>query len=579
MPIPLVFLDPVQGSDTNTGAKGSPMRTLAASVAAVMEGGTVLVVSPGDVGPLSASGRSLRIKSLPALYPTVPSLSCQESSVILEGLTLPAGASISNSLQSGVAIFRDCKFPGRAGVDLSRVKYVSMHQNRLDSCSSGIIITEAEEASIGANVISNVLAPVSANKVRLMDFYHNTVHGCGELYFDDFGSGVAFNIAYLTVTPAVLAAKRVYLNGVPLAVAVNMSTGSAQEEGLDYVVSGHQVSWAGLGLEDDLEIGDVLRISYEAQGQGSGVTEGRMRLDSNSLSSNDAGVHFSSGDYVEVTHNNLFGTPAIGGTQAMNIVTDPMYADLAGFTLDPLSPNKDAANSDRWTDAFLRTAPYDKDRDFTGAELTFVEGAPLSDMGAREVLGDQTVRTSDDVSVAQDGHDSVGSGDPTKPLLTLSKAYQAANGDTISVHVHGTTGVSHSRAVLGTGTVSLTESALGATGGHSPEVLLRASASSDSPSSAAYVSEEGSDAATGTRQDPYRTIAHALSLSDAVLVEPGHYTAFLGATGKSVTPIDSLRTMQFGQTVEAPSSYTWDVVQALGATGSISIGTVHIKHF
>jgi hypothetical protein len=68
-----------------------------------------------------------------------------------------------------------------------------------------------------------------------------------------------------TVTPAVLAARRVSLSDAPadpLAVELCVHHGIEQKPGVDFSVSGAELSWDGLALELLLESGDSFSVRY-----------------------------------------------------------------------------------------------------------------------------------------------------------------------------------------------------------------------------------------------------------------------------------------------------------------------------
>jgi hypothetical protein len=73
-----------------------------------------------------------------------------------------------------------------------------------------------------------------------------------------FGEVIVLNASQISSKQVSLA----HLPGNPLGVLVDIVGGTPQRAFFDYVVSGQVVSWAGLGLETSLEVGDVIRISY-----------------------------------------------------------------------------------------------------------------------------------------------------------------------------------------------------------------------------------------------------------------------------------------------------------------------------
>lgn len=79
------------------------------------------------------------------------------------------------------------------------------------------------------------------------------------------GSGAAVKVEFREVSAGEIAAKQLVLTDVPAdvtAILVDPVGGTAQRATFDYQVSGQTINWSGLGLEDHLVAGDVLRITY-----------------------------------------------------------------------------------------------------------------------------------------------------------------------------------------------------------------------------------------------------------------------------------------------------------------------------
>jgi hypothetical protein len=326
--------------------------------------------------------------------------------------------------------------------------------------------------------------------------------------------------------------------------------------------------------------GDIIRVIYESSG-GAGVF-GRMRLDSGSYTQNPGGINFSSGLYAEVSYNNTWGTTVTGGSPVGNISVDPLYTGY--FELGASSPNLGQANPARWLDAFMEVAPYDLNRDFAAANLFFFPSA--EDMGARERLGSYTTRASSDISVDMQGFDVLGSGDPSKPLLTLSKAFQDASGDPIVAHTYGSTGVGFSRTyILEQAPLAFQgASTIGVTGGtfwSTKELVLRSSADLQGVTGvAAYVAETGSDlAGDGSLSNPYRSIDHALGTSASLVYTlPGRYDTFTGVLNKQVVPVTQALSETRGVAISTLEYYSWGLTGVQGATGVHTATSLHIKH-
>jgi hypothetical protein len=78
------------------------------------------------------------------------------------------------------------------------------------------------------------------------------------------------NFEYHTVTAAEIASKSFLLLKDPAGsqVCIDIIEGTSQQPNTDYLISGKQVSWDGLGLDGVLEEGDIVRCIYGAQGLG-----------------------------------------------------------------------------------------------------------------------------------------------------------------------------------------------------------------------------------------------------------------------------------------------------------------------
>ena len=584
MPLPFVYMDPVSGSDSNDGTILAPVQTAANALSKVSPGGTLVAAASGSLGALSFSGTALRLRAPKGITASCGPVTGSDVSFVAENISFPSGVQVVNSTRSGAVALRQCRFTGTAGALLNKVQYISLHRNHFDNCGSGITVQECLEASVGDNLLHAVTVPVSFTSAKNLDFYHNTVDSCGELFFDDFASGVAFNVSYYTITPAILAAKQVHVSGVPLSVAVNLLI--AQDYGTDYTVIGNSISWDGLGMEADIASGDVLRVVYEAQG--GTAADGVIRLDSNSLSSNAAGITFSSGDYASMLYNNLFGTPCIvpGGGSMGNIASDPMYvAPGSNYSLQNVSPNAGWADPALWLTAFLQSAQSDLNTDYAGVERDYDSHAPSEDVGAYEFPGATGIRTSPFVNVSGRGHDTVGTGDLAKPFKSVGRATLDGTTDPVSVGVLGSTGAASKRAVSLEGAITFAGtrgiSTSGGFTGIPNQVAFRATPGTVVPTgSASWVSAaSGGDTGAGTLASPYRTISKALSVSSVAIVLPGHYPGFTGAAGTSVVPLTaSYGSTGTGYRVDEASGRTWTVSEQAGADVYYFYGTVRVVH-
>lgn len=72
-------------------------------------------------------------------------------------------------------------------------------------------------------------------------------------------------IEQFTLTPANITSQSVGLTFVPIPYGeptVNVEGGPEQIYGSDFVLNGQQITWAGLGLAQLLDVGDILVVAY-----------------------------------------------------------------------------------------------------------------------------------------------------------------------------------------------------------------------------------------------------------------------------------------------------------------------------
>ena len=81
------------------------------------------------------------------------------------------------------------------------------------------------------------------------------------------GSSGQFVVDYITISSTDLSNKYLVLTSVPTTptrVVLDIPTGSPQIYGSDFSVTGSHLSWSGLGLDGDVNLGDTFRVQYFA---------------------------------------------------------------------------------------------------------------------------------------------------------------------------------------------------------------------------------------------------------------------------------------------------------------------------
>jgi len=127
------------------------------------------------------------------------------------------------------------------------------------------------EANTGANVGTG--DGVFKDKSGVTLNFKSLVAGSGitltpsanEIEIEATAGGVTENVEQITLDAGHIAAKEVTLANAPLVAAnvkLNIVGGIRQQYGVDFVVSGSDLSWNSLGLDGLLEVGDILIVDY-----------------------------------------------------------------------------------------------------------------------------------------------------------------------------------------------------------------------------------------------------------------------------------------------------------------------------
>ena len=578
-------VDSLNGSDSDAGDILNPLQTLTEAYTRSINGG-LIILQTGDgasYGDLTIT-KNVSIQAAYGASPVVGALTLSTSQGLYQGLTfdqaLSAGFIIASSGYGSTSI-RQCYFDSIPNpILIEDVNYVEISQCDFINFSEGINIKRALGVNISGSVFSRGARSIYVNNIGHLEVYHNTILDA-DAVGSTLPSDVNLRVIYHTLTPNDILNKRISLptyamsNTYGYDVGVSVTTGPSFYYDTDYTVigGGSVVSWAGLVLDGQLEIGEVLRILYsETTTPGSGeairaegVIDPNSRVDSNNftglgtpLPDIAVGVYFNTP--LKIRYNNFMDVtvPYTGDTPTDatgNISADPLYVDALtdDFRLQTGSPDIDAADPERWEDAWLGIAdrsvynavPFNRNKDHIGVRRNY----STPDIGAFEyVTGINPGLTS---YIAESGFDFIHTGSGDSPYATLDKGFMTDKGIVVGVSpVAGYTGIlgspglgrygSKNISFVGTQKIDIGASGLGNT------ALISASYPSISANKV-YVSPDGGDtgfyvigSVTGTYDGsytgPFRTIDAALSQSAAenIIVLPGIYPEFTSDTGRNL---------------------------------------------
>jgi hypothetical protein len=603
-----IYVDSLYGLDTNTGELLTPVRTLPYALTQVYEGG-IIVLQTGTgttYGNLTVT-KNLTIKAAYGATPVVGSLTLSGIQGLVEGITfrnLTIGITASN-ISLGSMIIRDCSFDTvQTPIRIDSVNYIALHRNRFYDFNSAIRVTSAVEVCISSNIFSNGRRSVEVVTADRLDLWGNTIYGALDLPDVPFPD-TNLRIVYKTLNEFDITYKRLQLPGFASPrvggsydVAFNVVNGPSFNYGTDFTVllSGSLISWSGLQLETEFQVGDVVRVMYSESSdieQGDAIRiqnigDQNSRVDSNSISQSTLpvaiGVYFTTP--IKIRNNNFYGVTRwwgapvsvvpTGATGINNISANPLYVDPINdnFKLQDNSPNINKGDSTRWSDIYSemgvikvgenytasstgivdRISSFDRDLDFDlfhrGA--TGIQGV-TGDIGAYEYNSNETAMGN---YVAEFGQDIAYPGTETGPYATPDRGYlRAGNQDlhiaTNVVPVHNSvsgiyefsdTGSSYSRfrskdIVLSNGNLIIGSQAKN-------DVVIIYPSHPSYETGLTYVSPDGDNSWTGTINAPYRTIDRALQDgSPYILVEPGYYPPFQGVSGINLIGAERVREM------------------------------------
>lgn len=551
----LVYVDPVNGSDLNTGGITDPVQSLYYAVEIAHEGGVVLMAA-GSYGGLALSNRRVKLTAMKGASPVLSTIQIANGTLEVDGISFTHGIySYNTSKVSGSAFIRNCVFANKSFLRFRKVKYVSIFRNEISTVTEGIDVEDCTEAGIGSNVILGTTTPVRISKTARLDFFNNSVEDCGVVYLDGTPSPQNYSIAYVLVTDFIRTSARVTFPVSSISyAAINVCEGATQGEVSDFTILGGTIYWAGTDLEDRLQTGDTLRILYVSQE----ADVDRWRLDSNNLTDIASGFDIVTGGTVEFRNNNFWQTTPPVPLTLGNISEDPLYQAPDNLRLQAGSPDLDAAFSTRWSSVVNRIVPYDQYIDRDRARRFHVQTGYNPDIGAYESLTGTNVHSGVDWYMGERGYDYVHSGDLPNPLLSLSQSFDNSSDSPIKVVLpEPLDNVSSRHDTVVESVVDLNSSSVTI---HDPQindvenivkvdqVSIRPWLPVYDPSTSAFVSDQGDDdTGDGSQGNPYRTVTKALSTAAVnVYVEAGIYPVFVGVPGKRIIPISKTITINTG---------------------------------
>lgn len=594
-----IYVDSRYGSDSNTGAIDSPVQTLSYAFSQVYEGG-IIVLQNGtgaSYGDLTLT-KNVTIKAAYGSEPKVGSFTLSGVQGLIEGLSfenLVTGISASN-ISIGSLIIRECTFRDvQTPINVDSLNYLAIHRNYFYNFISAVRISSAIEVCVSSNIFANGIRSIDVLTVQRLDLWGNTIYGA-------LNASPAVNpdtnlrIIYKTLSAFDILYKRIQLPGFASQalsgnydVGFNVVNGPSFNYGSDFTVLlfGSIVSWDGLQLEQEFQVGDVVRVIYSETGdvttsnaiRAQNVGDQNSRIDSNSISSNgnsiDTGVFISTP--VKIQYNNFddvlvwwAGAIPTGSTGMHNIGETAMYRDPLNedFKLQPSSPNIDKGDYDRWNSIYgeigtgtrENVTPFDRDLDFD----MFHRGATgilglTGDIGAYEFNHNETAMGN---YVAEFGFDKAYPGTETGPYATLDYGYQRSGINDLFIETNpvpyriGETGpygsVSNTSA-YGTRygryrskNTRLSDSDLVIGSRSKNDVMMIYPSHPSLETGLSYVSPDGDDSGDGTITTPYRTIGRAIQDGNPyVMVEPGYYPSFRGESGINLIGVERFKTVGY----------------------------------
>ena len=552
-----VYVDSLNGDDLNSGKIDGPLETISEAISRSYEGSEILVAG-GSYGNISVSNKRLKITALKDSDPSFGSITILNGQAEISGVEITGGLTLENSVNlSGSLTLRGCLLTGTSFIKCTKVKYISIFRNRIETDTLGVDIKDSLEVGIGSNTFIGTDTPVKIQSVKRLDFFNNSVNTAQNIQLDGVAAPTSYHTTYIEATDDIISASKVTLPvGVIDQVAVSLPYGPAQGQGIDFVVYGNTIDWTGTEIEENILVGDILRVIYTATPEGS---ETRWRFDSNNLTNIVNGIQTATGADVQYRNNNFWQTPPPVVFSNGNISADPLYQDPLDPRLSSGSPDRDAAYESRWLDTFNSVVPYDRYKDMIGAHRKYVQDGLPADIGSYEYLSGTNEHHASGLFFGAQGFDLVYGGNESDPVLKLSRAFEVSENLPIKVVLpdpQQSISSRHNTVVESAIDTDFTSSVSVQNPQENDipfvekvdQISIRSWNPSYSPGSSVYISEQGDDlSGDGTQANPYRTIDKGLSTSaDNILVEAGTYPTFTGVPGKRVIPIQKIIEMGSG---------------------------------
>lgn len=624
----LVYVDNVSGDNANPGDILAPVRTLQHAYGIAFNGATIILqgsdTSYGDLdvyknltitsshgsraksGTISVYNRQVSILNLDFIGSFAKAIFIDndvEFGEVVPGLAY-GGINIKGNLFRGVS----------NPVHIKSADYISIHQNIFEDYTQGVVADDCIELVASSNDFVGPQSFVISN-ADYVDIFHNTFIGSAGVVPPE-GENQNLRIIFVKISSTILARKYydlpslAYQTNFGYNVSINVVNGASSNYGTDYTVinSGLTVSWAGLDLEDDLRVNDILRIMYSEGSVFSPETSIVVssnyhvsRVESNNINDAAVGVYFSkdlkirSNNFYN-TYTGMLGLPGVSSSDAVgNFSSDPKYVNKAAndFNLLPDSPDIGAADMARWPTVYndlligftgpdflgikIRpgVAPFNRDIDHCGIHR-LIQGTP-DDVGSHE-FGTTGINPEINTYVKEDGYDLDVYGSITGAYGTLDRAFddpkdiivktniltpggytgvidQGATGSQYGRYFSNGMNLSTDRMIIGKGNkdsiayiYTSYEASFGLTG-----VFV-----GPTPPEAEKVGE------TGAIGNPFRDINDAItkigSETGIIFVYPGFYPNFTGNSRIKVVGLPKITEIPLGKTLYNdidPSQYGW----------------------
>lgn len=614
----VIYVDSVNGSDTNRGNLIiDPVKTLSFALSRATNN-SLIVLQDGNYGSATVANKDIQIMGAFGANPIVTSITGTDCSfkfynVGFTGASI--GVSLTNTaLNRGSVSLRKCTFSNQGeSVGLIRVSSVSIHQNKFISCDRAVRIYSGDQAVISSNYVDDSKRAIDIFSVPEVDISQNTINRSAEV--DDIViPGGELHVVFHEIVAQDLVNKYFQMPRYLLHVAINVVYGPSFALNTDFIFSGNVILWSGLGMDGDLNVGDILRIMYSRTNPpyndpaillvGVGPVS---RVDSNNLTNANLGVFFSND--IKITNNNFYNTttPYHGGTPfniednpesiddvldtsgdpfdgdyentlstivstavvtdgSGNITGNPLYIDStpgsSNFHLQAGSASIEKANPNKWDQVLSEmssswgSVSFNRNIDGDGVNR-FQLGKITGDIGSYEyVTGAYTPGVA--AFVGEEGYDFSYFGTQSKPFVTPDKAFLESGVDPVKLIVGTATGLLSSN----TGRFTINNLELSGasfdigTNRSKDYAVLNTSYPALPDTNNVYVSEDvGGDPGDGSFLLPFTSIDTALGEvgKPNVILIPGRHKRFTqGVAGKRII---SLKRTEYSSSTKKTYNY------------------------